>query len=134
MCFTHCKVYDKSWSFFQENSENQILLVIISIHKSNVIQSLKGYQLESEGLRSRHTYVVDLNQKTWREVGNLHVPRYGHSCGKFTLNNGTEVIIVAGGQTGTNMASKIRHIEVFDIQVRYKKIFALLENSIWFVK
>ena len=62
------------------------------------------------------------------------MPRYGHSCGKFTLNNGTEVIIVAGGQTGTNMASKIRHIEVFDIQVRYKKIFALLENSIWFVK
>ena len=49
------------------------------------------------------------------------MPRYGHSCGKFTLNNGTEVIIVAGGQTGTNMASKIRHIEVFDIQVSYKK-------------
>ena len=77
--------------------------------------------MESESLRSRHTYVVDLSQKTWREVGTLHVPRYGHACGKFTLNNGTEVIIVAGGQTGTNMASKIRHIEVFDIQVSYKK-------------
>ena len=53
------------------------------------------------------------------------MPRYGHSCGKFTLNNGTEVIIVAGGQTGTNMASKIRHIEVFDIQVSYKNIFCI---------
>ena len=42
-----------------------------------------------------------------------------HICGKYTLKNGTEVIIVAGGETGSKMASNIRLIEVLNLEVNY---------------
>lgn len=46
------------------------------------------------------------------------MPRYGHVCGKFALSNGNEIVVVAGGQTGNKMASEIRRLEIYDIDVK----------------
>ena len=80
-----------------------------------------GHQLESETYQKRHVYIGNLSSNTWEEIQPLNVPRFGHSCGKFTFTNGTEVIIVAGGRTGNTMASKIRHIEILNLQVHFSQ-------------
>ena len=53
------------------------------------------------------------------------MPRFGHACGKFTLFNGTEVVLVAGGQTGNKMASEIRRLEMYNFQVNCLNIIKL---------
>ena len=55
------------------------------------------------------------------------MPRFGHACGKFTLFNGTEVVLVAGGQTGNKMASEIRRLEMYNFQT---DTWTLLNQSV----
>ena len=82
-----------------------------------------GKQMESEMERSRHVYIGDWLTNSWTEVNPLNVPRFGHACGKFTLFNGTEVVLVAGGQTGNKMASEIRRLEMYNFQVNCSNNF-----------
>ena len=69
-----------------------------------------GEQLESEYGKKQRVYKGQIGAENWTELPNLKVPRKGHSCGKFTLRNGTQVVIVAGGETGSKMASDVRLI------------------------
>ena len=86
-----------------------------------------GKQMESEMERSRHVYIGDWLTNSWTEVNPLNVPRFGHACGKFTLFNGTEVVLVAGGQTGNKMASEIRRLEMYNFQT---DTWTLLNQSV----
>ncbi len=72
--------------------------------------------MESEALQSRNVFLW--KDSTWQQLNPLNIRRLGHACGRFTLQNGTEVVIVAGGETGHNMASDIRRIEIYNLQVR----------------
>ena len=58
------------------------------------------------------------------------MPRFGHACGKFTLFNGTEVVLVAGGQTGNKMASEIRRLEMYDFQVNCSNALQKLISNV----
>ena len=77
---------------------------------------LTGDQLESEAGKSQHVYLGQIGSDEWIELPNLIVPRKGHSCGKYRYDNGTQVVIVAGGETGSKMASDVRLIEVFNTE------------------
>ena len=86
--------------------------------------------MESEMERSRHVYIGDWLTNSWTEVNPLNVPRFGHACGKFTLFNGTEVVLVAGGQTGNKMASEIRRLEMYNFQVNCSNALQKLISNV----
>ena len=86
-----------------------------------------GEQLESESGRSQHVYQGQIGSDTWIELPSLIVPRKGHTCGKYKLDNGTQVVVVAGGKTGTKMASNVRLIEVFNLETQQ---WSLTEQSV----
>lgn len=73
--------------------------------------------MESESNQGRHVFKTSWLSGDWQELNPIQVPRFGHACGKFHLQNGTQVVIVAGGKTGSNSASKIRHIEMLNLEV-----------------
>ena len=68
-------------------------------------------------MKNQHVYIGDWLTNSWIQVKCLNVPRFGHSCGKFTLFDGTDVVLVAGGQTGLKMASEVRRLEMYNFQV-----------------
>ena len=104
---------------------HQILFLSTFKNTSNLY--FTGEQLESESGRSQHVYQGQIGSDTWIELPSLIVPRKGHTCGKYKLDNGTQVVVVAGGKTGSKMASNVRLIEVFNLETQQ---WSLTEQSV----
>ena len=115
-------LYNMFTNFFCRTNCYFICIKKLPLH-SIYLSFLPGKQMESEMERSRHVYIGDWLTNSWTEVNPLNVPRFGHACGKFTLFNGTEVVLVAGGQTGNKMASEIRRLEMYNFQVNCSNNF-----------
>lgn len=114
----HLEVNATNWKLAGEMKRSIAQHCVVTLNDTNVMV-IGGTQLEhdvQDDLKFKHVYLSDWLGHSWQELEPLSVPRFGHSCGLFTLANGTQVVVVAGGQTGNHMSSQIRHVEIFNTE------------------
>ncbi len=114
--------YNSSWQTLETAMDKSLAEhCVVKISDQGEVMIIGGQQRENDivaSMKSRHVFTGSWLGDSWEEVDPINVKRFDHSCGNFRMSNGSDIVVVAGGQTGSNVASKIRHIETYNLEVK----------------